>query len=298
MAFGIGEAIGGIAGGLLGGFGAKSGGKMSTGIEPWRKQAPHLEGIYNEAERLYRAGPMQYYPGQTWVDPNQMELMGRMSQLGYAEGPMQQALGGIYTGFGSMLDPTVSPYMESLIDLGQRKIGEGLREQVLPSIRSDALRAGQFTSSSKDLAKGLAGEAAIQSMEDLNTRLLADAYGRGMTSRERALSMAPNILGLGLQPGAVQQQVGGLYRGDEERALQERINRWNFEQNAPWANLERYAGIIGAPWGGETTQTSEAPMLSSVLGGAMAGVDAGPRLWGGIQNLFGGNQAAQTSIWV
>ncbi len=291
-----------VAGGLASGLMSKSGGQEKTEVEPWRVQAPHLEGIYNEAERLYHAGPQQYYPGQTWVDPNYLELLGRMNQLGFAGGPMQEALGGIYSGFGSMVDPTVSPYMEDLIDLGQRKIGEGLREQVLPSIRSDALQTGQFTSSSKDLAKGLAGEAAIQSMEDLNTRLLADAYNRGMTSRERAMTVAPSILGLGMQPGAIQQQIGGMYRGDVQNMLQDYINRWNFGQDAPWSNLERYAGIIGAPWRSSTTQTAEAPMGSSIIGGALAGYGLGQQMMpmfggaGSVSGVPGVNRGSQQDL--
>ena len=296
MGFGLGDIAGAAIGGLAGAFGGDSG-EQKQKTEPWGPQADELANIYKEARRIYEGGPQQYYPGQTWVDPNQLELLGRMNQLGFATQQMPGMLGGIYSGFGSLVNPMASPYLESMIDIGQRKIGEGLREQILPSIRADALRAGQFTSSSKDLAKGLAGEAAIQSMEDLNTRLLSDAYNRGLSSQERALSMAPSILGLGMQPGQIQQQIGGMYRGDTEKMLQDYMNRWNFGQQAPRSNLDWYANVVGSPFRGTTTTSAQAPMMSSVLGGAMTGMEVGPKIFNAVSDWFGGGNPVTKAVW-
>lgn len=74
--------------------------------------------------------------------------------------------------------------------------------------------------------------------------------------------------------------VGGLQEGYADKALTERINRWNATQNRPWDQLGRYMSIIQGNYGteGSTIQPVYGnPALSSVFGGlgALGGLASG-----------------------
>ena len=86
-------------------------------------------------------------------------------------------------------------------------------------------------------------------------------------------------------------------------ALSADRQRWDYNQNAPWANLERYAAIVnGLPDFSGSSQTSpvqQSNRLMSGLGGGLAGAGAaqalglaGPWGWalgglGALGGLFG-----------
>jgi hypothetical protein len=62
------------------------------------------------------------------------------------------------------------------------------------------------------------------------------------------------------------------------------LNRWNFQQESPWQNLQRYAGIatgIGGMGGsGTSTQKTEQSFLSQ-LTGLLAGGAGAYKAFGG-----------------
>lgn len=122
---------------------------------------------------------------------------------------------------------------------------------------------------------------------------LTDLYGQVGQQGFRAAS---------LQPGMSQQryndidrlmQVGALTEDQAGRLIQAEMDRWNFMQQAPWANLGQYASAIYGLPGGYGTQTSTTPggsRLAGAAGGAMAGAATGNpwlALGGGILGALG-----------
>jgi hypothetical protein len=74
--------------------------------------------------------------------------------------------------------------------------------------------------------------------------------------------------------------VGQAREGKAGETLQDMLNRWNFSQESPWQNLQRYTGIatgIGGMGGnstGTSTQKTEQSFLSQLTGLLAGGAGA------------------------
>lgn len=278
-------AGGSLLGGLFGGD------DKTVEQEPWGPQQPYLENMFGYAQNLYNQGPQQFYPGQTWVDPNQLELLGRTNALGYSTGPqLNQLIGGAQGSLGQALAGGMNPYLENYLRMGSREIGQNFTEQILPGIQTAAIAQGGLGGSRQGVAEGLASERASQSMEDFTTRLLSEAYGQGLRQQAEAWRQTPEMANLGLMPSNQQMALGALYRGDTEQMLGDAYGRWGFEQQAPWNLLNQYQDVVGGQQYGGTATTNQ-NNLGNMLGlGGLTAYGLGDYfdVWGG-----GGDSAAQ-----
>ena len=141
--------------------------------------------------------------------------------------------------------------------------GQGLQSTV------DAARAGgslysDLYSGNMDRALRAAG-------------LSAESYTRGLDLSQRgqlqALGLAPSIARLGLMPSQIYQNVGSQFRAMNQAAIDDAMARWQFEQNAPYQNLQQFAAILGGipVTGGTTASTAPVNRMMSGAGGAMTG---------------------------
>lgn len=89
-------------------------------------------------------------------------------------------------------------------------------------------------------------------------------------------------------------QAGGIMQGQDQRGIDEAVNRWNFDQNAPNDALMRYLAAISGNYGGtSTTTTSGGGSGSGLLGGLLTlGSMFIPGGGGLFSGLFGGGGAA------
>lgn len=123
-------------------------------------------------------------------------------------------------------------------------------------------------------------------------------YGMGLDNQRYAASLAPSAAGqdyldiskMGQVGGAVDQQ-GQAYRNDN-------INRWNYEQMAPYDALQRYMGAIQGHYGGTSTTTAPSQRgsgLSGLLGGLGMAASfipgIGPAIGAGTSAVGGGGGA-------
>jgi len=85
-------------------MGGSSGGgtqTVKTELDPTVK--PYVDYGLSESQRLYQAGPMEFYPGQTYVGPSQMTQTGMQAaqQRSMAGSPLtqgaQQTVGALQT---------------------------------------------------------------------------------------------------------------------------------------------------------------------------------------------------------
>ena len=102
---------------------------------------------------------------------------------------------------------------------------------------------------------------------------MMDAYGKGLGAQQGALAMAPQTMGMGLMPMDIMGQVGQYNTGIDTQALDADMQRWNYNQNLPWENLNRYSSIVSqAPWG--STSTAEgggSSPIAGAIGGGLLG---------------------------
>lgn len=163
--------------------------------------------------------------------------------------------------------------------------------------------SGQFAQALTDVAGQLAyqnygqerglQEAAIQNLGGLANQALqtqlAAAGGLGQTAASdyarqlQAAAMSPEMAAQDYADIQRLVDLGQMQEGYQEMALADAMNRFNFQQAAPFTNLQSYlSAAFGAPMGTQTSQPIYRNQLGSALGGGLAGLALAPKGYSGI----------------
>ena len=169
------------------------------------------------------------------------------------------------------------------------EIGRTQDETLASQMRSSGISLGNL---SRDL-----GTSANLNMANF----MASQYGEGLGAGKAALSLAPSIQGMYGVPGQSLYGIGEQVYGQQRLPMQESIDRYYYNQQAPWNDLNMFSSIVnGIPGGyGTTTQveTSGGSKLGSAAGGALSGAAAGSAIVrvgtvaGGLLGALGGYYA-------
>jgi hypothetical protein len=224
-------------------------------------------------------------------------------QMGQVAGGNSQAAG---TALGSMLSgqPDYSG-LQASIDAANAPIMRQFEQEYLPQLNQRATFLGNPTGGIKSLNKVLPemgqrmSENAMLATEGERQRALQSQqaglgmYGQmaqGATQAQLAgAGLFPTIAQTGQYPGQLQEQFANWGAGYQQQQLDDQMARWNFEQNAPWANLNQYNSIVQGfgGMGGSATMPGGSNS-SGALGGAIAGAQLGGQYGGGWGALLGG----------
>lgn len=242
---------------------------------PWGSQQPHLQEIFSEAQKNYRANPQGYgfFPGQTYAPQSQQTLnaLQGMEQRAMQGSPLQQAgreamLG---TARGDYLN---NPYLRNAI--------KAEYESILPDLQSKAARSGNFFSSAAQL-----GQA--KELGRIADRRMAEQYNLERGRQMQAAQLAPQYAQADYADLQRLMGVGGEREAEQQRAIDEAMQRHQYAANAPSDALARYLSLVQGNYGGEGTRMQNqtgfagnrgAGMLGGALGGAQLGSMFGP--WG------------------
>jgi hypothetical protein len=202
--------------------------------------------------------------------------------------------------YNQMLSDSVNnnPLLDQQIQQGYGDINRNMQENILPSIASGSVGTGNTGSTRRGVAEGVAMRGAMEQGSDMATNMRSNAYNQGINQANQwaggeqygqgqqfnAANMLSNLgqygmgqqqQGYGMGADAYQDLLGTgmLERGFEQERIGSEMDRWNFEQNAPWENLQRYQQAISGNYGGTTTQEGQgwmnnAMQMGTQLGGA------------------------------
>lgn len=115
-----------------------------------------------------------------------------------------------------------------------------------------------------------------------------DLYKTGLNGATAAASLVPSASSLDWNNINNLMGVGNAQQGQTQKGITENVDRYNFNQQAPYDNLSRYMQAINGQYGG-TTKTSAGS--GSPLSGALGGGMLGSALGGGLGSLFAGSGA-------
>lgn len=263
--------------------------------EPWAGLQPHLLSGYQQAGDIYSNNPSQFYPGQTYLPMNSMQQqaldmqLGNVSQLQNMGGAAQQGLGTMLGASDLQNNPYALQYMGAVnqglqgnLDTTINRLQQGFTEQALPAIQSGAVGAGQVGSSRQGVAEGIATRGFGQAMTDaarnmtdaanLNmAQFMSDQYGQGLDAVGRGLSMAPTTAAMTQMPYQSLGEVGNTIQQQNMMPLQQAMDQYYYNQQAPWNDLGSYVGSINALPGGFGTTSTSSGAEGSALGGAIGG---------------------------
>lgn len=252
---------------LPGGGGGQT---QTTTTEPWSGVRGYLRGMYGAAKQDVLNRPLEFFPGQTYVDyspETEMALTGQYNRA-LAGSPLNPAaqnqvigtLGGQYLGQNPYLDQlqqnvlgTVKPGVDTMFEMAGRG-GSPLQ--------AEALGRGV----SQGMAPHLFGSYEAERQRMMDASRLAPQLAR------------EDYFDIG-QLG----QVGAAREAMSQRELSDAMARHEFAQMEPYQRIQRYGGILGgtAPLiggaGGMTTGTQQQinplalglGLYSTMQGGAM-----------------------------
>ena len=228
--------------------------------------APFKEFGLSEAKKLYEAGPMQYYPGQTVVgfSPESEMALGALRQQAIQGSPF----------IGAVQDVVMQNLM------GTNPLQSAAFRPAIQAVEAQAAKAGRYGS-------GYQQAAVAEALAPM-------AY----EAQQRAIQQAPAARQFGFADLETLAGVGAAREAQQQAQLAGDIERFQFEQQAPQAALANYlASVQGGQLGTQQiTPYYRQPGLSALsgaLGGAQLGgmfpsFGAGPgAALGGLLGLFG-----------
>lgn len=195
--------------------------------------------------------------------------------------------------------------------LGAQERGAGLAGQLGTAYSNLGLNAAQFGAglgqdtaqfdASQALRGDLANQGALESFRNASLglgNLGAGTAGQLSGDMATGVGQFPSVFNQGMAPFNFGQQYGQMVGGYENMALQDAMNRWNYQQNQPYQNANWYSGILSGAGGlgGTITQDGGQNQALGALGGAATGAGiasalslGGPWGWGlaGLGGLMG-----------
>jgi hypothetical protein len=247
---------------------------------PATEAIPGTPGLFPEAQSLYEEGQQSYYPGQTYADFTQAQQQGQTGALNFAQGAMQDtansALGAnrLMTS-GDLLYANSNPYLQQNISDANSLIARDFNENIVPGISRAAQGAGQYGSSREGIAQGIAGRGAAEAMTRNTNQMMNQAYGTGLNAMATGVGQTQGALAAGLSPYQAMQDVGGIQQQQSQLGVNDAVNAYNFNQQAPWNNLQNYMSALTGNYlgsGGTATQpvTGGSPIMAGLGGAATA----------------------------
>ena len=239
------------------GGGGSSGGKSTTttGIDPMLK--PYITYGLNEAQSLYQSDSPNYYGGQTYVSPTQQT----QSALQAAQ---NRALGGnplLPSAQNQQMNVINGNYLQNNPYFLQAMQGaaQGATTSYIDAVnqtRSDSSQAGRYGSGAQGQIEGRQEQNLANALSNQYGQLAYQNYGDERARQEAASGAAPGLAQADYADIQQLLNVGQTMEGYQKTALQSDIDRFNFEENKPYAQLATYLNsVYGSPQG-TTSQTS------------------------------------------
>lgn len=246
-----------------------------TVSEPWSAQKPFLKRGFEAAEQEILNNPLQFFPGQTFVDfsPQTQQALSLMESRALGGSPLVQ------NAQGQLQDTLSGRYLENP-NMGA--ITDAVTSAVRPQVDSAFAGANRFGSPlhAEAMARGISRGVAPYAFDD---------YRRGRTEMERASMMAPQLANQDYYDLGQLASVGQAHEDLAGRELADRMARHEFGQTEPYTRLPAYMGLVQGNYGGTSTGTTTGtqfvpqnnfnPLLFG-LGAAAMGTNMASQLFG------------------
>jgi len=229
---------------------------------PWPGQVPYLTGnkktpgLFPLAAEWLKSGGPQFFPGST-VAPFSP------AQIAAQQGIVSRATQ------GSPVEAAAQNYITSTLNGGP---GNPALDAVFGDIQNRVTGAvGSTFEGSGRTGSPLHAVNLAQEITRAYSPFAFDAYSQNANRQMQAAALAPTIAGFDWQNLGHLLNVGQMQQGQAQAELQDAVNRWNFEQNAPLQNLQAYQGLISGNYGSQISQPSYSNPAAGIIGGLASG---------------------------
>jgi hypothetical protein len=215
----------------------------TTNLGPWAPQQPYLTYGFQQARNLFDAGGPSYYPGAAVASPSADTLAAQraIAQRALAGSPvlrsaddyLQNSLNGNYLSAGN-------PYFQGMVS----QLGQSLQ----PQIASGFEAAGRYGSGSQ-------AAAFADALSKQASQLAYQNYAAERQNQLKSLTQAPVLADQDYTDLGQLSQVGSAQDQYRQSLINADINRYNFNQQAPYNNLANYMRLVQGNYGSSGTQT-------------------------------------------
>ena len=249
--------------------------------DPWVGQQPYLTDIYGESQRLYQQGPMQFFPGQTYASPSDRTIQAEEMIANQALGSQQVMANQVALAnqFGLMQPQMLSenPYLAGATEAALRPV-YGQAQGLLQQARRGATGAGQLGGTRQAILEQGVIADYMQKAGDISSQMYSKAYQDSINAQQRAISLAPSVMQMGLAPAQTLGQVGLSEQARQQQAIDDARARFEFAQQAPQQALKDYSGVtLGSILPGTTTTSmsgGDPSFMQRAVGGSLLGLGA------------------------
>lgn len=244
-------------------------------VEPWAEAKPFLTYGMQQARNLYdNNGGFNYYPGQTVVgfDPATQASLDRTQQRAMSGSPVTRNAQGLIdrTVQGQFLN--ANPYLDGAIDTASRGLVRNFNQAVVPGLNASFSRAGRYGSGAQASAFGAASSDLATQLGDISGRMAYQNFGDERSRMQQAAAMAPQLAAQDYVDLAQLGQVGAAREEQAQRELNDRISRWDNQNNKERQALDEYLQRIGMSSNGfQTSVTTQPGVRQNRLAGAIGG---------------------------
>jgi len=249
--------------------------------KPWEGLRNPLRFGYDEARRAFEATPKGPFQGKLIADPTTQQQNALTQQESIANSMVGQGAPvvslGQHTLAGDYLKYDSNPYLKPAIENSLVPVTEKFTQEILPSIRSQAIAHGAYGGARHGIAEGIAAGKYADAATRIANQIAFDNYNRERINQQNAPALISQGRALNLQPTEILNTVGAQRRQWAQDALDEAAAKFQAEQLAPWTGLGEYMSILGAggvPFGTTASRTGTVAgqsALRSALGGAVGG---------------------------
>jgi hypothetical protein len=237
-------------------MGGGGGGSTTTsGIDPTIK--PYVTYGLEEAKRQYESPGAAFFPGQTYVSPSeatQTALQAAQTRA-MSGSPIQQAAQQEY--LSTVQGRGVNPFLEGALAGTNRRAEEAYTRGV-QGIQSNAASMGRYGSNAMGQQVGQAQDIFGRNLAETSGQL---AYQSAEAERGRQMAAVQGAPAYAQADYMDIQKLLTAGQGQEsyqQKALQDAINRYNYEQTLPQQKLQQFTNLFtSVPSGGTSTTTQQ-----------------------------------------
>lgn len=234
----------------MGGGGGQQTSTTTTSIDPTIK--PYVTYGLEEGKRLYESGTPSFFPGQTYVSPSQatQSALQMAKERAISGSPLVRAAQ--QEQLATIEGRGVNPFLEGALAGVNRQAREQFTEGV-QGLQSKASSMGRYGSAAQAEQEARAQDIFARALAEQGGQL---AYGSAEAERARQVAAGQAAPAMSAADYADIQKLLTAGQAEEQyssAALQDAINRFNFEQNLPQAKLSQFANLFSSvPQGGQT----------------------------------------------
>ncbi|CAB4140604.1 hypothetical protein UFOVP684_48 [uncultured Caudovirales phage] len=235
-------------------MGGGGGGSTTTsGLDPTLQ--PYVSYGLEEAKRQYQAPGAQFFPGQTYVSPSAatQTALQAAQQRAVMGSPIQQAAQQEY--LSTVQGRGVNPFLEGALSGANRRAEEAYTRGV-QGLQSQASSMGRYGSNAMGQQVGQAQDVFGRNLAEQAGQLAYQSAEAERGRQMQAVANAPAYAQADYQDIQKLLTAGQGQESYQQKALQDAINRYNYEQTMPERKLQQFTNLFtSAPAGGTSTTT-------------------------------------------